>query len=383
MKKVMAFILIVGLILPVACSSRASTEEESQAGEDRGTVSGMTTPTTTGSSAQMAAAAPPRSIPAPPAPEIILEIPSGAFSESGDLQDSRMIVRTADMSLVVNDVAAALDQIAGLAENIGGYVVSSQRWQDDERLAGAITIRVPADDFGDVMGALRSLAVDVTHESTSAKDVTEEYVDLSAGLKNLEATEEQYLRLMEKAEKVEDILAIQRELSKTRGEIEQTKGRMQYLERTSATSLINVQLNEARLDVLFQANKRAVREREKVEFQADIDGGEARYSYEWEFGDGETSHDVSPVHAYRDAGSYTVSLKVSDDEGNTDTRTRDNYITVSPGWSAGGAARDAWSGLVVFGQALADIFIWLGIFSPIWIVGGVVYWRWRRRKKKA
>ena len=52
---------------------------------------------------------------------------------------------------------------------------------------------------------------------------------------------------MEKAEKVEDILGIQRELSKTRGEIEQTKGRMQYLERTSATSLIRVQLNQAEL----------------------------------------------------------------------------------------------------------------------------------------
>lgn len=294
-----------------------------------------------------------------------------------------MIVRSADMSLVVNDVATALDQIAGLAENIGGYVVSSQRWQDDERLAGTITIRVPADDFGDVMGALRSLAVDVTHENTSARDVTEEYVDLSAGLKNLEATEEQYLRLMEKAEKVEDILAIQRELSKTRGEIEQTKGRMQYLERTSATSLISVGLSEARLDVLFQASKRTVKEREKVEFQADIDGGTQPYSYDWEFGDGETSNDASPTHAYKNAGSYDVSLEVTDDEGNTDTTIRGDYITVGPGWSAGGAAGDAWDGLVVFGQALVDILIWLGIFSPIWIVGGVLYWRWRRRKKKA
>ncbi len=387
MKKLTAFILMAVLVLLVACS-RASTTEESATDEDRGAVSGRSTQTST--STAMTVPAPPApviirqapSASAPPAPEIILEIPSGAFSESGELQDNRMIVRTADMALVVNDVAAALDQIAGLAENIGGYVVSSQRWQDDDRLAGAITIRVPADDFGDVMAALRSLAVDVTHEDTSARDVTEEYVDLTAGLKNLEATEEQYLRLMEKAEDVADILAIQRELSKTRDEIERTKGRIQYLERTSATSLISVQLNEARLDVLFQASKRAVKEREKVEFQADIDGGDPPYSYQWEFGDGEASSGVSPTHAYKNAGSYTVSLKVSDDEGNTDTRIRDDYIIVSPGWSAGGAARDAWNGLVVFGQALADIFIWLGIFSPIWIVGGVLYWRWRRRRKR-
>ncbi len=371
MKKVIALAIMTVLILTAACSSAVPAEEESSTDEDREAISGMALSST---STQVPA-------PAPPAPEIILQIPPGAFSESGDLQDSRMIVRTADMSLVVNDVATALDRIAGLTEDAGGYVVSSQRWQDDDRLAGTITIRVPSDDFGDVMGALRDLAVDVTHESTSAQDVTEEYVDLTATLGNLEATEEQYLRLMEQAELVEDILAIQKELSKTRGEIEQTKGRMQYLEQTSATSLISVRLSEAQLDVQFQAAKRTVKEREEVKFQADIEGGTRPYSYEWEFGDGETSSDASPTHAYRDAGDYTVTLTVNGDAGNTDTRTRDDYITVSPGWSAGGAARDAWNGLAVFGRALADIFIWLGIFSPIWIIGGIVYWRWRRRRR--
>ena len=86
---------------------------------------------------------------------------------------------------------------------------------------------MPAENFDNVMRSLRGLAVEVTSESTSSKDVTEEYIGLSAKLHNLEATEEQLLRLMEKAEKVEDILSVQRELSRTRGEIEQTNGRIQ------------------------------------------------------------------------------------------------------------------------------------------------------------
>jgi len=77
------------------------------------------------------------------------------------------------------------------------------------------------------------------------------FVDLTAKLKNLEATEQQLLKIMEKAEKVEDILAIQRELTNTRQQIEQTKGRMQYLEQTSATSLIEVSLEQSKLDAKF------------------------------------------------------------------------------------------------------------------------------------
>jgi hypothetical protein len=213
--------------------------------------------------------------------------------------------------------------------------------------------------------------------------VTEEYVDLQASLENLEATEQQLLVIMEKANTVEDILDVQKELTQVRGEIERTKGRMQYLEQTSSTSLIQVSLQQSSLNIEFSADKRrGLREGEKVRFTVGrITSGFPPYSYEWDFGDGEVSTEENPTHAYKNDGYYTVSLTVTDDMGNTDTLVREAYIYVQPGWSAGSIARGAWNGLVTFGHVLGNIFIWLGIFSPVWLViGGIVYWRIRKRR---
>jgi len=153
-----------------------------------------------------------------------------------------MIVRTGEISLVVEDVVDARDEAANLAVRLGGYVVSSRISGEEEDMRGSISIRVPDDKFDQALAELRDLAVRVLSESTSSRDVTEEYVDLQSRLKNAEATEKQYLVLLEKAEDVEDILRIYERLSQVRREIEQIKGRMQYLERTSSMSLISVRL---------------------------------------------------------------------------------------------------------------------------------------------
>ena len=344
----------------------------------------------------------PAPAPAEPAPGIVIPAPPGVIVETppapvpapapkpangGDqtIDADRMIIRTANMQLVVDDVRDTIDKITQLAQDREGYVVNSSSWKEGERVVGQITIRVPSADFNYAMSVLRSMAVEVNSETTSAQDVTEEYVDLEAQLRTMEATEAQLLKLMEKAVKVEDILSVQRELSRVQQDIERVKGRMQYLERTSAMSLIQVLLEQSKLEVRLTANKVTAKEGEEIRFDSDVGGGVRPYSYEWDFGDGSTSTDSNPRHKYKSRGTYTVTLTVTDDRGNQDTEKRSDYITVLPGWSAGSIVDSAWNGLVTFGRVLADIFIWLGIFSPVWIVVGVILYFawWRRRKKRA
>ena len=86
----------------------------------------------------------------------------------------RIIVYTVDMTLEVADVAASVDEVGALAQQMGGWVVSTSR---AEKHRGFVAIRVPADRLDEVVGRLRGIAADVVSEISSSRDVTDEYVD--------------------------------------------------------------------------------------------------------------------------------------------------------------------------------------------------------------
>ena len=338
----------------------------------------------------------PTIVPRPtPAPVITMPPKVGLSSEGGvvapapggiapapDTDVDRMIVRTGNLTLIVNDVAQSMERITQIAASFDGYVVSSNQFKEGERLVGQIAIRVVSGSFDETIRMMRALALEVVAETSTSKDVTEEFTDLKARLGNLEAAELQLVRIMEKAEKVEDVLAVQRELTRVRGEIEQTKGRMQYLERTSETSLIQVTLQQSKLDIEFSASRATAKDGEGIFFESRVAGGFSPYSYEWNFGDGNTSTDSHPTHAYRSSGTYTVTLKVTDDKANIASKVRKDYITIIPGWSAGTVISDAAKGLVTFGRVLFTVLVWVLIFSPLWVaILLIVWWQYRKKKK--
>lgn len=168
---------------------------------------------------------------------------AGASQEATNVQE-RMIIRTVDMNIVVEDTDETLRALRMLVESHDGYIASSRRWLSNEQPHGRMTLRIPAESLDQVLDQLHDMAFTVEDENISGEDVTQEYVDLQARLRNLEATEEELLILLtevrESRSKAEDILAIHRELTNIRGQIESLKGRKQYLERMSALATINV-----------------------------------------------------------------------------------------------------------------------------------------------
>ncbi|MCH7578539.1 MAG: DUF4349 domain-containing protein [Chloroflexi bacterium] len=167
----------------------------------------------------------------------------------------RKIIRTATLELEVEAVGAAVQEVESIAVAAGGFVSRSSVFIEEPPELGeeddvaprrtqtaTVTIRVPAEVYASVMSQLRGIAEEVKSEISEASEVTEEYTDLQARLRNLEATEAGYLELLTKAEEIPDILTVQDRINSVRLEIEQVQGRVNLLDSLTDLATITVQL---------------------------------------------------------------------------------------------------------------------------------------------
>jgi hypothetical protein len=167
----------------------------------------------------------------------------GSYSTVSDVDVTRMIIYNGNLDMVVKDTTQTQEAIVALIEGMDGYVVNVSSYAYGGGLMNvSLTVRVPAASFNAAMAGIRDLAMEIRSENVSSEDVTQEYVDLESRLRALEVKATRLEELMDKAEDTEAVLAVYRELAATQQEIEQTKGRMQFLERSSAMATIDIQL---------------------------------------------------------------------------------------------------------------------------------------------
>jgi uncharacterized lipoprotein YehR (DUF1307 family) len=161
---------------------------------------------------------------------------------------NRLVIKNADLAIVVKDPKADMTRISKLASEMGGYVVSSNLYQsfygpnNAEVPEATITIRVPADKLDEVLGKIKENAVDVDYENVSGVDVTSEYVDLQSRLTAKQAAEKKLLQILDKAENSEDVLAIYMQVQSVQTEIEMLKGQIKYYEESAALSAVSIRL---------------------------------------------------------------------------------------------------------------------------------------------
>lgn len=185
------------------------------------------------------------------APAMADEEASAAQQTADGAVESRQVIANANISLVVADAATALSGVEQIVTDLGGYVadmdLSKGRYDESDVLRGSLTLRVPSAELEEALDLLQALATDVNYLNVNRQDVTDQYSDLDAQLRNLRATETELLALLTEVRerpnaKVEDILAVHRSLTQIREEIEMLQGRKNLLDNQIGFSTIWVEL---------------------------------------------------------------------------------------------------------------------------------------------
>ena len=237
------FVLLSALVLSACGSSPAATEAPAMLFEEA--PAAMEAPAAADEAARQEA-------------ESSAALPANAVVNTGaevPATSNHMIIKSADIKLLVESTDNAIDRATQIVGDAGGYIVSSRVWYqpyyDGENYKYAtITIGVPVQQFEKTLSRLRGLAVQVLDETASGEDVTDQFVDLQSQLTNLEATRERIKSFLEQSQNVDEALRINQELSNVEGQIEQIKGQMNYLQDRSAYSTITINFEPVLPEIL-------------------------------------------------------------------------------------------------------------------------------------
>jgi len=155
-------------------------------------------------------------------------------------RDDAKIVRTGTMQLQVKDVVKAVDAARTAVVDGGGYISASRQSSTEDGVVATVTYRIPVDRWEQTLNQLRGLSIKVLDEQTDAVEVTGQVVDLEARIRNLQSSEHAMQGIAEQATAIKDVLAVQAELTRLRGEIEQLQAQRNDLTDRAALGTMAV-----------------------------------------------------------------------------------------------------------------------------------------------
>lgn len=223
-----------------------------------------------------------------------------------DIDSDDKVIKTGYISIEAKDIPGILKSVLGVVNTYGGKVISESDSGEGSDRRVRMDIKVSEEDYLDAYNDLKALDGKLIYSSSSQQDVTEEYVDLLARLKNLESAEKQLTEILKTAESVEDTLAVYTELTSIRGQIESLEGRIKYLNNQTDFSTISLNISQSSTGISIDEEK----------------------------------------------------------------------------WEPLGILKTAGSALVGFIIILANLLIWIVVFSPIVLVPVGIFWVLKKKKKK-
>lgn len=174
------------------------------------------------------------------------EMSSGETASDISLSE-RKTITSVDISMEVDNASGTVDDIITMTTDAGGYVSGSSvydtYYDTTPRKEGYITVRIPSENYTTFVQDVENLG-DVTSESITGTDVTEEYIDLEARLNNLQKQEKRLTEILNMSKTVEEVLSVEKELERVRGEIDSLTGRLQYLDNRIDFATINIRITE-------------------------------------------------------------------------------------------------------------------------------------------
>ena len=163
---------------------------------------------------------------------------------NGKTLSERKVISTATLTIEVASVQAAINDITNITLENGGFISSSSINEiGSNRKGGHLTSRVPQRNFYSFIEKIEALGTEKQRQ-VSGQDITEEFIDLGARLDNLKKQETRLQEILKMATTVKDIIEVERELERVRGEIESLTGRLNYLNQSVEMSTITVNVME-------------------------------------------------------------------------------------------------------------------------------------------
>jgi len=172
------------------------------------------------------------------AAEKSLEMSMANESDEGETNIPRMLIWKAFLTIEVSDVIKTAKHVEDLVKESKGYIESKS---ENTEISASLVIRIPSNGLNDILKKLESLG-DVTHKTLSSEDVTEFCIDIEARLKNKRALCARMRELLKQATDVQDILAIEKELSRVQSDLDSMEGRLKALKGQVNFATINVTL---------------------------------------------------------------------------------------------------------------------------------------------